>query len=230
MTNWKHNDLAGDLGLCKGTTFLDIPLGSVWLDNAQRADVLEVKPSYTRFCVSIYEIKISRADFLSDIRSGKWRGYLDHCHRFYFATPSGMIDKKEIPKEAGLIVRGDNGWSTLKSAEVRYTAIPETTLMSLIFSKERNIYINRHREELIYALTSRIGDADRKKIYKMHSKEIAEALKSLDESKKTKAEFQYLIDHIREEISEGLGKEVLWPEWELSDMVREIKRKAQTQQ
>ncbi len=101
---WQHNDLAEDLAIAKGSFFLDVPLGSVWFapygEGVPRADLVEIKPSYTRFCVSIYEVKVSRADFLSDIKSGKWRGYLPHCHRIYFATPAGLVDKKEIPYES----------------------------------------------------------------------------------------------------------------------------------
>ena len=52
-----------------------------------RADLVIIRPSYKRFCVSVFEVKVSRADFLSDIRSEKWRGYLPHCNRFYFALP-----------------------------------------------------------------------------------------------------------------------------------------------
>lgn len=81
MKKWEHNELAEDLADCKGTGFLDVPLGSVLLNNGtQRADVIEIKPSYTRFCITIYEVKVSRGDFLSDIRTEKYKGYLEHCH------------------------------------------------------------------------------------------------------------------------------------------------------
>lgn len=151
MKEWKHNELSEDLAAIKGTPFLDVPLGSVFLNHmrkwddlsgntpggTQRADIVDVKPSYTRFNISIYEIKVSRADLLSDLRSGKWRGYLDHCHRFYFAIPSGIGDKKDIPPEAGLVVRGATGWTTVKAAPNRSVEIPQETLLSLLFMKER---------------------------------------------------------------------------------------------
>ena len=66
----------------------EVNLGSSWLERGvPRADVLTVKPSYTKFCVSIYECKVSRADFLADVNAGKWRSYLPFCHRLYFACP-----------------------------------------------------------------------------------------------------------------------------------------------
>lgn len=103
----------------------------------QLADVVDVRPSYTRFCIAIYEIKVSRADFLSDIRSDKWRGYLNHCHRFYFAVPSGLVKKSEIPDEAGLMVRGPRGWTAVVAATVLDTEIPEGTMMSMLFMRSR---------------------------------------------------------------------------------------------
>ena len=139
---WKHNQLRDDLAIARDIKFKDVPLGSVWAGNwrgkgkgTQIADALFVRPSYTQFCVSIYEIKVSRADFLSDIRSEKWRGYLNHCHRFYFAVPRGLIDKKEIPREAGLIARSDKTWRTIVQPEVRDIEIPYETMMSLVFKQ-----------------------------------------------------------------------------------------------
>lgn len=116
-----HDALAEDLALSIGVLpYLNVVLGSAWLSGADnktpRADVLGIKPSYTRFCVAIYEVKISRSDFLSDIRSGKWRSYLPHCHRFYFATLPGICSREDIPAEAGWMVRTDKSWTTRKPA------------------------------------------------------------------------------------------------------------------
>ena len=47
-----------------------------------------------------YEIKVSRADFLQD---KKWESYLKFCNWFYFVTPVGIIDPKELPDSIGLI-------------------------------------------------------------------------------------------------------------------------------
>lgn len=221
---WKHNQLAEDLGISKGTNFFDVPLGSVVLESPQRADVIEVKPSYTRFCVSIYEIKVSRADFQSDIRTGKYKGYLDHCHRFYFACPSGMVDKSEIPEGCGLIVRGDKGWSSVKAAKARDVDIPPTTLLSLIFSRQRINHGGAHRNRLYETRQF----YERKKVYKLFGKEMGEALRNKDDYFSQKGEFEYLIESTKEKIKEGLGIETDHPTWRLADLVREIKRKAST--
>jgi len=158
VKKWNHEDLVQDLAECKGTFFYNVPLGSVLFgiyagkgQGTPIADVLVVKPSYTQFCVSIFEIKVTRADFMSDIRSEKWRKYLPHCHRFYFATPQGLVHKKEIPDEAGLIIRSDKGWTTTKMAWPQTEIeIPYETMMALVFMKNRSLRRERAVEDVGY--------------------------------------------------------------------------------
>lgn len=141
MKTWGHDALAEDLALSLGILpYLNVVLGSAWLPSGgktPRADVLGVKPSYTRFCVAIYEVKVSRADFLSDIRSGKWRSYLPHCHRFYFATLPDVCSRDDIPAEAGWMVRTDKTWTARKAAKARAVEVPAETLQALIFARQR---------------------------------------------------------------------------------------------
>lgn len=132
-----HRQLVEELAQVKETQFLEVPLGSVWCQHPPRADVVSIRPSYTRFCVSIFEVKTSRSDFLLDFKSGKWRGYLEHCHRFYFACPVGIIQKSELPEEAGLYVRGEKGWKCVKLSKSRDLEVPYTTLLSMIFIKQK---------------------------------------------------------------------------------------------
>lgn len=108
------------------------------LPNVKIADVMSVIPSYKRFSLSMYEVKVTRSDFLRDLRYGKWKGYLPHCHRLYFAVPSGMVKKEEIPEETGLIVRGPKGWKVTKPGRKRKVDIPLDTLLSLLFLRQRN--------------------------------------------------------------------------------------------
>ena len=58
-----------------------------------------------------YEIKTDHSDFKWD---RKWPGYLEFCNLFYFVCPWGLIDLKEVPKEAGLC------YLTKTGASVRY--------------------------------------------------------------------------------------------------------------
>ena len=153
---WTHEGLMRDLADTKGTIYMEVPLGSVWAGQlscnpgTQRADVIDFNKSYTKFCVNIYEIKVSRADFLSDIRTKKWRGYLNFCDRFYFATPSNLINKKEVPDEAGLYVRGEKGWTCIKAAQKAPPdfVIPIDMLMSMLFMRQRQTRRERFMDNL----------------------------------------------------------------------------------
>ena len=116
-----HRELCFDLAEAKGTRFIEVPLGSKYLSwgEVSQADVITVNPSYNKFNLDIYEVKVTRSDFLGEIKKKKYEASLPHCNRFYFATLSGVCKPEEIPDGIGLIVRGDNGWSTVKRAKKR---------------------------------------------------------------------------------------------------------------
>ena len=60
--------------------------------------------SMRRVC---YEVKISRADFLSELKQPlKRRIGLRYSNEFYFVTPAGLLNTSEIPIECGLIEVG----------------------------------------------------------------------------------------------------------------------------
>ena len=241
---WQHNELAEDLAIAKGSFLLDVLLGSGYdykpgptylrYKGAPRADLVEVKPSYTRFCVAIYEVKISRSDFLSDIKTEKWRSYLPRCHRFYFATPAGMVDINEIPEEAGWIVRGDRGWKVMKAAPVRETEIPKEMLLSLLFTKQKNRHAKQHRDLIGDRYDCGPNSWRRKELYKALGKELGDALRNKDEYERQKKEYEikkeeyeHIINQIEEAIREGLGEKRVWrPADRLVELVREIKEKA----
>lgn len=76
----------------------EVPLG-----NGRRADLMALD---AKGCVTIVEIKVSRADLRGD---GKWPDYLDYCDRFCWAVPAGFdlapFDEPHFrPQESGLIV------------------------------------------------------------------------------------------------------------------------------
>jgi len=143
-----HRELCFDLAQAKGTRFIEVPLGSKYLSwgEVSQADVVTVNPSYNKFSLDIYEVKVTRSDFLQEIKKKKYEASLPHCNRFYFAVLSGVCTPDEIPKEIGLIVRGENGWATVKRAKKRDIEFSQHTLLSLIFFNGR-VY-NRRRIEL----------------------------------------------------------------------------------
>ena len=86
---WQHNDLMHDLAEhlrsnSDRMVWTDMQLGPV---GSPRPDVFTVNKSYTQPRPLSYEIKISRADFRSDVTSGKWQKYLDYSAGVIFAPP-----------------------------------------------------------------------------------------------------------------------------------------------
>jgi len=154
MKTYTHPELIDDLlkhlSLINWCSFREIPMGSKWGDpHAPIADIYAFKKSYTRPFFSIYDIKVSRGDFLQDIKSSKYMKYMEFCDRFYFATPSGLVKVEEIPAEAGWYVRGDKGWRTIKPAPLRKTQPYADVLMACLFRGYRDFLAYRDLDKKI---------------------------------------------------------------------------------
>ena len=122
---WAHEDLQHDLASTRrdvGEIAVERLSIGFYGGNGQ-IDVFAVRPSWTQANPTVYEVKISRADFLRDTQAGKYQRYLPYCRRLYFATPEGMVHRKEVPEGTGLCVRGENGWRTVLAPRVR--PVPE---------------------------------------------------------------------------------------------------------
>lgn len=145
-----HRDACFDLASAKGTQYVEVPLGSVWLNYGAvgQADVITIKPSYRRFNLDIFEVKVQRSDFLQDVKSGKYEKYLPHCNRLYFAVLEGVAKKEEIPDDVGLMIRNEKGWYVAKAAKKREVEHTKEMLMALAFSNGR-VYQQR-RIDLSY--------------------------------------------------------------------------------
>lgn len=63
-------------------------------------DGLAINKSWVHPCITGYEVKVSRSDFLRD---NKYCGYMPFCHELYFVVPAGMIDRLELQNDIGLI-------------------------------------------------------------------------------------------------------------------------------
>jgi len=50
-----------------------------------------------------FEFKLSREDFLNEIKTQKFKRYLGYCHNFSFVCPWGLIKKDEVPPKVGLL-------------------------------------------------------------------------------------------------------------------------------
>lgn len=104
-----------------------------------------------------YEFKVSRADFLSDLKERertrfdlasrswskqpwvKWHGYLEYCHTFFFVCPEGLIQPGEVDDPAGLIwIASPRGFRVVKRPKrVMKDMDPRLTLRILFFFASR---------------------------------------------------------------------------------------------
>ena len=72
--------------------------------------------------IHAYEIKISHADFINDVRQfhKKHEHALNISHYFYYICPWGIIEKSEVPEIAGLMyVNKSNGIKIVKQPTLR---------------------------------------------------------------------------------------------------------------
>ncbi|WP_431860072.1 hypothetical protein [Azospirillum sp.] len=117
---WKHDALADDLA-----AHLDGPERLVWTNmqlgpsGSPRPDVYTIPRVYSRFTPLAYEVKVSVADFRSDVTSGKWQSYLAFACAVVFAVPAGLVGKGDIPPGCGLMARGPGGWRMIKAPTLK---------------------------------------------------------------------------------------------------------------
>lgn len=111
---WKHDELAADL-LDREHRGNRIAVERIALRGGI-LDVVSMRLSWTYPRITGFEVKISRSDFLGDVRSGKYKNYLESVKYLFFAVPKGMIDARECPDGCGLIVRGPRAWRVVRPA------------------------------------------------------------------------------------------------------------------
>ncbi len=139
--------------------FTGVGLGSRWLQGGSvpTPDVFTIQKSYTKPAMSIYECKGTVADFRHEITSGKWAKYRPFCNRLYFATPSGLVKKTDIPEGCGWITLGPKGWSVRLSPVYNADAkLDDWEWMSLVFSgRKERLRIRKLEERVIAAANLR---------------------------------------------------------------------------
>jgi hypothetical protein len=109
-------------------------LCEVPLPNGRRADMMAMDSSGI---ITIVEIKVSRADLMSD---GKWLDYLDYCDRFFWAVPAGFnLSPFETepfhPHLCGLLVADRYEAAVIREAPVRKLAAARRKAETLRFAR-----------------------------------------------------------------------------------------------
>jgi hypothetical protein len=97
-------------------------------------DAIAIAKSWARPQITVYEVKVSRSDFLRD---GKYQCYLPYCNEFYFVVPKGLIKKEELPTEVGLkyYYPETGAIKTVKKAIYRYVEINAMMMFYIIMNK-----------------------------------------------------------------------------------------------
>ena len=80
----------------------------------------------------VHEIKVRRADLLSDLRNEHKRaGYLQLSSECWYVIRAGIAEAAEIPPACGVIVAGDDGLEVARPARKRAMRMPFQLWMAL---------------------------------------------------------------------------------------------------
>lgn len=100
--------------------------GSTWGLTSPRLDAWAFRRSWANPLATGYEIKCARPDF---VRDDKWPAYLEFCNAFYFVCPAGVIEKSEVPQDAGLLVVSKTGSRLFTKKKAPYRDIEVNPLI-----------------------------------------------------------------------------------------------------
>ena len=144
-------------------------------------DGLAMTRSYTSPCITGYEIKVSRSDFLGD---NKWHLYLQYCNEFYFVVPVGLVAKDEIPENVGLIYYYPETGKLLKKRRAVYRKIEEPVgvYKYIIYSRLDQERIPFYEDRAEYARDYLANQSEKRKIGKDFGSKMAKDLKNCQES------------------------------------------------
>lgn len=124
----------------EGASFLNPSMGLDREWSEVRPDVFACRKSLRASGAhpEIYEVKVSRADFFSDLaKPAKRAGYIDLAEAFYYACPEGLIQREEVPPGVGLVHESASGvFRVVKKAKRKrgFVIVPDT-LMCLVLRR-----------------------------------------------------------------------------------------------
>ncbi|AQQ20231.1 hypothetical protein A8D61_18030 [Burkholderia cenocepacia] len=251
---WAHDDLAKDLaahlrGASDRLVWTDMQLGPA---GSPRPDVYTVPCSFARFQPVAYECKISVADFRRDVTAGKWTSYLRFAAGVIFAAPAGLLKKEDIPAGCGLIVRGPDGWRSLKGPTLKNVEnLPRDAWIKLIIDGMGRLADQNHEQlraglcnewTLEKKLRARLGDvvadAVRDQLHaERRLKTATERLENLaaeaenerrlilDRAKQHAERDAALIDSARIELARALGLPAGAGAWEIASACKQAARR-----
>lgn len=143
-------------------------------------DGLAMTRSYTAPCITGYEIKVSRSDFLGD---NKWHLYLQYCNEFYFVVPTGLISKDEVPENVGLIYYYPETGKLLKKRKAVYRKIEEPigVYKYIIYSRLEQDRVPFYEDRAEYAKDYLADQSQKRKIGRQFGSKMAKDLRECQE-------------------------------------------------
>lgn len=104
-----------------------------------RPDVFSIEPSlkHERANPCIHEVKVSRADFLSDLaKPEKREAYAGMAEAVYYVAPEGIIQPAEVPEGFGLLVEtADGEFKLLKRPKKRKVELKSWHYLAMVLKR-----------------------------------------------------------------------------------------------
>jgi len=139
-------------------TFSEVKDGPTWGVRHRRVDFIAISKSWSNLCTKIFEVKVSRSDFLND---KKWPEYLELGNEFYWVCPKGMIKRKEVDSRCGLIYVYETGTCrTVKKALFQDRDPDPYLLLYILMWRHGTKEAKSSREDRMKHIKKEIADRD----------------------------------------------------------------------
>jgi hypothetical protein len=197
--------------------------GPTWGGTHFRLDAWVMNRSWSRMCMTGYEIKVTRSDFLHD---QKLQTYLPLCHQLYMVAPKGIVHDNELPAEIGLMEVASTGNRLLTRKKAPHRTIdPPSELLIYILMCRSKIGEWYNFESVTEQWKRWLGKRDEdKELGYMVARKIRERAEQLEnENIKLKKENE-LLQNIKTEMTK-LGLSIGWHQaWDIKRRREELER------
>ena len=159
-------------------------------------DGVAIPASWSPRTIIGYEIKVTRADFLSD---NKYPHYMETCNLFYFVVPKGLIKKEEVPRNVGIIEYNNGKLRQIKHAIYEKREINVDMLLHCIFFKVHQYNKGKSRQEHLNDVKAKVESRE-------YGNEIAKKLRELERPKLGDTNEHRDWNNLQDYIFERFGK------------------------
>lgn len=206
--------------------------GATWYNfNCSRLDLIAIKRSWKHPNIYGYEIKTSRGDFIND---EKWKSYISYCNSFYFVAPPGIIDKNELPPEAGLIITSKNGNKLFKKKNAPLRSIDKienimNMFQYILICRSKIVKYNKEMENREYwekwleekDESKELGYKVSKKIKILVNERITKIRVKNEKLEKENERYKFIYDFLRENGFDDYSIKA-FTRWDIKNKLKEI--------